>query len=92
MLDQQVTGGSGSGTMFDSLDIRTQPVATATTTNTVAAAPPAANTSSTSGGLFGDLVDLFGSNNSGSFSQAPQPAPQNVCTLKPLNNGHFGTS
>ena len=78
--DQLVTSSSGSGTMFDSLDVHTQPVATTTSTN-VAAAAPTATTSSTSGGLFGDLVDLFGSNNntaSGLFSQPAQVASQNV--------------
>ena len=67
--------------MFDSLDVHTQPVATTTSTNVAAATAPAATTSSTSGGLFGNLVDLFGSNNntaSGLFSQPAQVASQNV--------------
>ena len=90
--NQQVTT-SGVGSMFDSLDMRTQPVATMATT-TVATA--AANTSSASGGggVFGDLVDLFGSNNNtaGSLaSHTPQTIPQQVrqskyhiCTMKGL--------
>lgn len=81
MPDQQTTS-SGSRTMFDSLGVRTQPVATTAATaviTTVSTQSPAS-----AGGVFGDLVDLFGSNNnttSGSVSQTPQTAPQHVCAL-----------
>ena len=59
--------------MFDSLDVRTQPVATA------GISTAAANTSA-SGGVFGDLADLFGSsNNTGLVSHTVQTTPQQVC-------------
>ena len=78
-VNQPSVTSSSSGTMFDSLDVHTQPVATTTaTTNTATTA----NMSSASGGVFGDLVDLFGTSNntsSGLLSQPPQASPQNVC-------------
>ena len=59
--------------MFDSLDVRTQPVAPA------GISTAAANTSA-SGGVFGDLADLFGSsNNTGLVSHTAQTTPQQVC-------------
>ena len=81
--NQQVTPSS-TGSMFDSLDVRTQPVATmATTATTTAVVTTPPNTlSSSGGGVFGDLVDLFGSNNNtaGSLtSHTPQTNPQHVC-------------
>ena len=63
--------------MFDSLDIRAQPVATVGAAGNVTTT---ANTSASgAGGVFGDLADLFGSSNnstSGLVSQPPQPVPQ----------------
>jgi len=68
--------------MFDSLNVRTQPVATTTATTAITTA----NTQSSAsvGGMFGDLVDLFGSNSNttgGSVTQTPQTIPQHVCII-----------
>jgi len=50
--------------LFDSLDVRTQPVATSSTT-----------TSNTSGGgLYGDLADLFGGSAPSTSNSTPAPS------------------
>jgi len=51
-----------STALFDSLDVQTQPVATSSTT------------ASTSSGLFGDLVDLFGSSGPSTSTNRPVPS------------------
>lgn len=74
--------------MFDSLDVHTQPVATTIATANMATAPSTSSTNKTGGGgVFGDLVDLFGSNSntaSGLVTQTPQVIPQNVCISCPI--------
>ena len=78
--NQQVISNGESRTLFNSLDIHTQPVATTATTTVTTAM---STSSSASGGAFNDLVDLFGSSNSsitGLVSQIPQTAPQHVST------------
>ncbi|XP_065884904.1 uncharacterized protein [Dysidea avara] len=73
-VPNQQTVNNESTTMFDSLDVQTQPVTTSTST-----------TATTSGGLFGDLVDLFGSSGPSTSNNRPAPSVPSQYTQSSIN-------